>query len=188
MDALLIALLGCLLAEMGDKSQLLVRAFAARFDRNGPVVAGIAVAVIANAALAAAGGTLLAPMLGSDGRLLFLALALLFLGIGMIWPVKAPDPLAGWRIGPFLTPALGLFILGFGDGAQFLILGVAARTADPALAAAGGAIGMLAGLVPVVLLRERFFRLVPLRSIRFAGAALMLLAALGAAVSALHLN
>lgn len=187
MDALLIGLLGCLLGMMGDKGQWLVLALATRFDRNGAVVAGIVAAAAANAAIGAAAGIWLAPMLGSDGRLLFLALALLFLSIGMFWPVKRPDPLGNWRLGPFLTTALGLFILGFGDGAQFLILGLAVRTADPFLAATGGAIGIVAALLPVVLLRESLFRRFPLRALRLGGGMLFLLAAITSAVSALHL-
>jgi putative Ca2+/H+ antiporter (TMEM165/GDT1 family) len=181
MDALLTALLGCFLAEIGDKNQLLVLALAARFGRDGAMIAGIFIAAAANAAIAAAAGAFLAPMLGSDARLLFLALALLFLGIGLLWPVKPPDPLVGWPTGPLLTSALGLFILGFGDGSQFLILGIATRTADPILAGIGGA------LVPAVLLRERLLRVVPVRAIRYGGAAVTLILAAALAISALQL-
>ena len=187
MDALLIALLGCLLAETGDKGQLLALALAERFQRDGAVIAGIVAAAFANAAIGAAAGAFIAPMLGTDGRLLFLALALIFLAVGMFWPTKRPDPLANWRLGAFLTSALGLFILGFGDGAQFLILGIAVRTADPVLAATGGAIGIIAATVPVLLLRGPAFNALPLRAIRLGGAVLVLLAGMAAAVSALHL-
>ena len=99
MDALLLALLGCLLGEIGDKSQLLVLALATRFQRNGAVIAGIIVAAIANAALSATAGAWIGPMLGSDPRLLFLSLSVLFLGIGLLWPVTSPDPLASWPTG-----------------------------------------------------------------------------------------
>ena len=184
MDALLTALLGCLLGEIGDKGQLLTLALAARFRRAGPIIAGIAIAAIANAAISAAAGALIAPMLGASARLLFLAIALLLLGLGMLWPVKAPDPLANWPIGPLLTTALGLFILGFGDGSQFLILGLATRTADPLMAATGGAIGIVAALVPVALLREQLLQALPLRTIRLAGGMLMLVITLFLAVSA----
>ena len=187
MDALLTALLGCFLAEIGDKNQLLVLALAARFGRDGAIIAGILAAAAANAAIAATAGAFLAPMLGSDARLLFLALALLFLGLGLLWPVKPPDPLAGWPTGPFLTSALGLFILGFGDGSQFLILGIATRTADPILAGIGGALGVAAALIPAVLLRDRLLRIIPVRAIRYGGAALTLILAAALAVSALQL-
>jgi putative Ca2+/H+ antiporter (TMEM165/GDT1 family) len=187
MDALLIALLGCLLGEIGGKSQLLVLALAARFDRDGAVIACIVVAAAANAAISATAGAYIGPMLGSDARLLFLALSLLFLGAGLLWPVKAPDPLGGWKIGAFLTAALGLFILGFGDGPQFLILGLATRTADPALAAIGGAIGIIAASVPVVLLRDRLLTALPIRAIRLWGGGVLLLAGAIIALSALAL-
>lgn len=187
MDALLTALMGCLLGGIGDKSQLLALALGARFHNNRAVIAGAAVAVIANAILAAIAGAFIGPMLGSQARLLFLALAVLMLGVGMLWPVKPPDPLATWPTGPFLTSALGLFILGFGDGQQFLILGIATRTADPAMAALGGALGMMAAIIPAVLLRERLAQHVPLRAIRLAGALIMVVIGLGSAVVALGL-
>ncbi len=185
MDALLIALLGCLVAEMGGKSQMLVAAQAHRFGRNAPVVLGLIVATIANCAIAALMGRYLAPMLSPEARLLFLAMALLFLGVGLLWPVKPPDLLRGWRIGPFPTTLLGLFILAFGDGAQFLILGLAVRMADPLLAALGGTIGIVVALMPAVLLRDRLFTLLPMRVIRLGGGALMILAGLGTGLSAL---
>lgn len=162
---MLTSLLGCLAGEIGGAGQLLVLALAIRFRRDGPLIAGIIIAAAANAAIAAWAGAFIAPMLGSSARLLFLALALLFLGLGMFWPVRAPDPLAGWPTGAFLTSALGLFILGFGDGSQFLILGIATRTADPVTAAIGGALGIAAAQIPMLFLRDKAKKL-PLRPIR----------------------
>ncbi|MGJ8479867.1 TMEM165/GDT1 family protein [Sphingobium yanoikuyae] len=185
MDALLIALLGCLFGEIGDKGQLLVLALAHRYQRDGAIIAGVAVAAIVNAALSAAAGAWIGPMLGHDARLLFMALSLLFLGVGLLWPVKMPDTLDDWRIGPFLTTALGVFILGFGDGPQFLILGIATRTADPALAAIGGAIGVIAASVPVILMRDRFLSVLPVRAIRLVGGGIAILAGAGMAMSAI---
>jgi putative Ca2+/H+ antiporter (TMEM165/GDT1 family) len=187
MDALLTALLGCFLAEIGDKNQLLLLALAARFNRDGAIIAGALAAAIANAAIGAAAGAFLAPMLGSDARLLFLAIALLFLGVGLFWPVKPPDPLASWPTGAFLTCMLGLFILGFGDGSQFLILGIATRTGDPVLAGIGGALGMTAAFMPAVLLRDRLLHVLPIHAIRYAGAALTLIFSGILAVMALQL-
>ena len=180
------ALMGCLLGEMGDKSQSLVQALAKRFERNSAVIAGILAAAVANAAIAACAGALIGPMLGGNARLLFLALAILFLGIGMMWPVKSPELLEGWRVGPFLTATLGVFILGFGEGGQFLILGLSARTAEPVLAAVGGAVGVTAALIPAVLLRDSFTAL-PLRAIRQVGGVIMLVTAFILTVQALEL-
>jgi putative Ca2+/H+ antiporter (TMEM165/GDT1 family) len=185
MDALLLALLACLACEFGGRGPLLTLALATRFRRDGAVLAGLAVASAANAALGAAAGVLVGRMIGGDARTLFLALAFLFAGVAMAPPARAPDPLATWRTGPFLTSALGLFILGFGESAQFLIMGIAARMGDPVLAAAGGAAGVLIAGVPVVPMRADFFTALPVRPVRTAGAGLFVLVgiilALGAA-------
>ena len=126
MDALLLALLGCLLGEIGDKSQLLILALATRYDRNGAVIAGIIVAATANALISAFAGA-------------------------------------------------------------WIILGIATRTGDPALAAIGGAIGVIAALVPIVLLRDRLLASIPVRLIRGAGAAILLLTGGIMAITALGL-
>lgn len=175
MDALLIALLGCLLGEMGGKSQLLVLALATRYNRNGAIIVGIVLAAVANAAFSALAGAWIGPMLGPDARLLFMALSILFLGAGLFWPARQPDVLSGWRLGAVFTTAIGLFILSFGEGPQFLILGIAIRTADPWLAGIGGAIGVIAALVPVVLGRDHLLAALPLRAIRWGGGVVMLI-------------
>lgn len=188
MDALLLALLGCLACELGDRSQLLALALSTRYRRTGAVLAGLGIAAIANAALSAAAGGLLSTMISPDARLLFLAVALLFAGGAMMIPARMPDTLARWRTGPFLTSALGLFILGFGEGSPFLVAAIAARTADPLMAGAGGAAGIIAAGAPVVLLRGRYFTALPLRTIRRAGGLLFLVAASWLASGALHLH
>ncbi|CAN5431668.1 hypothetical protein BH10PSE12_BH10PSE12_37960 [soil metagenome] len=169
------ALLLCLLAEMGDRCQLLGLAFAVRYGRAMAIMAGIVVAAFANATLSAVAGSLLAPMLGADARTLFLALALLVSGASLVMRVKAPDPLAGWRIGPFLTSALGVFILAFGNGAQFLTVAVTVRTGDPVMTAIGAALGVTLAMLPAVLFRAQFFAHAPLRLIRRAGGGVLIL-------------
>ncbi|MDF0545675.1 TMEM165/GDT1 family protein [Sphingobium sp. H39-3-25] len=186
MDALLLALLGCLACELGDRSQLLNLALATRFRHHGALLAGLAIAAAANAAFSAIAGGLLATLISPDARLLFLGLALLFAGIAMLTPAKAPDTLSGWRTGPLLTSALGLFILGFGETSQLLVAAIAARTADPVTAGIGGALGAIAAGAPVILMRGRYFMLLPLRAIRRMGAMLFILVAAWLAMEALH--
>lgn len=183
MDALLTAFLACLLVEAADRSQRLALVLSRRFGAGAAVIAGIIVAAFANAALSAAGGWWLAPMLGSHARSLFLALALLMAGAGLLLPVGRTDPLAGWRIGGFATTALGLFILGFGNGTQMLTLAVVVRMGHPVLAAAGAGLAvMLACLAAVGAGRP-----VPdgglARAVRYTGGGLLLLtgAAMGLA-------
>src|SRR6185369_14445096 len=54
------------LAEMGDKTQLLALMLAARYRRPVPIVAGIALATLANHALAAAFGAWIAQAVGEQ--------------------------------------------------------------------------------------------------------------------------
>lgn len=187
MDALLTALMACFLVEMGDRSQMLALILAARYRNDAAILCGLAVAAFANAALSAAGGWFISGLIASNARALFMALGLLFAGGGLLLRPKQPDPLSGWRIGAFLTSALGLFILGFGDGAQFLVMGIAARTADPVTAAIGGGAGIFLASLPVVLMRQSLIDILPMRWIRLGGAALFLVTGTIMALGALQL-
>jgi Ca2+/H+ antiporter, TMEM165/GDT1 family len=101
--------------------------------------------------------------------------------------LKQPDPLTGWKIGAFATTALGLFILQFGEGTQFLIAGLAVNAKVPALAAIGATLGICAVTIPMALagvaLRDRL----PIRAMRIVPAILFLVTGIWSAVSALRL-
>ena len=81
MDALLTTFLAALLAEFGDKTQLLAVALAARYRKTSAVLGGIAVAALANNLLAAAGGMLINGMITLRAISLLVAVALVFAGI-----------------------------------------------------------------------------------------------------------
>lgn len=181
MDALLTALLACLIVEMGDRRQLLSLALAVRHRPQGAVIGGVVIAAFANAVIAAAAGAYLTPRLGLDARKLFFGLALAMAGAGLLAAVKRPDLLTDWRIGALPTSALGLFILGFGNSAQFLALAISIWTADPIFSAIGSGLGVSLACVPVVLLRQHFFAALPLKWIRRASGALFV--GLGAGLS-----
>lgn len=187
MDALLTALVAGFLAEWGDKTQLLVAALALRYARPAPIVAGIALAALANSLLAALGGALLHDVITLRAISFLLALSLLFAGAGGLVRAKAPDMGASWRTGPFLTAAGCFFLLEFGDKTQFITAAISAQYDAPALAAAGATAGIFAASVPAAMLGERLARTVPLRAIRLGAAALFILAGLIVAVNALRL-
>lgn len=187
MDALLTALVACFIGELGDRSQLLTLILADRFRSNRAIFGGIAIAAIANAAVSATAGSLIAPMLGTDARALFLAMAIVAAGIGLVAPVRAPDPLTGWRIGALLTSALGLFILGFGNGPQFLAMGIAAGSGAPIMAGVGTALGTVLALLPALILGRDHLRGLPVVWIRRVSGALLLLVGLWIGLRALGL-
>lgn len=187
MDALIPAFIAAGLAEMGDKSPWLAAMLAARFGRPGAVVLGIVVAAALASALSAIAGMLIQPLLTPHARLLFLALALIFSGVSGFFALKQPDPLSTWKIGAFATTALGLFVLQFGEGTQFLVAGLAVNAKIPALAAIGATLGMCAVTIPMALAGNALRTRLPVRAMRFVPAILFLAIGLWSAVSALRL-
>jgi putative Ca2+/H+ antiporter (TMEM165/GDT1 family) len=65
-SALLVSTFVVAIAEMGDKTQLLSLVLATRWRKPLPIIAGIAVATLANHALAALAGEWVRAQLGAD--------------------------------------------------------------------------------------------------------------------------
>ena len=148
-------------------------------------MAGVALA--SAGAIAATLGTLIAPKLTPEAKQLLLALALLLQGGGVVGRVKAPDRLTGWRLGVVLTSVVGLFVLAFGDGVQFVVLALAARSAMPWLAVVGAVAGSLAVVLPAIMLGEAAWCRLPLAKARIGVSILFLVVGAWLAVSALAL-
>jgi putative Ca2+/H+ antiporter (TMEM165/GDT1 family) len=185
LDALLAAFLAAALGEWGDKSQLAAALLAARYARPGAVLAGIAVAALANSALAAFGGSLIHVEIVPRAASLLLAVALLYSGVvGLIGPEgRAPR----FRFGAFAGSAIAFFLAGWGGRTPFVTAAIAAQFGVFPLAAAGAAAGTLLSAAPAVALAGRFGKAVPLKPIRLAAAGLFLIAGLWLGVSALRL-
>jgi len=146
----LIAFLLVALAELGDKSQLLLLAFAARYEpRKVAIGAALAIAVLQLIAVAAGSaiGTLL------PTRAIAVAAGVLFIVFGVTtWlgtRATAADgdegaPSRPARFGPVLTVALAFLVGELGDKTQLMTVSIAA---DPAAAMLG--LGALAPSLPV---------------------------------------
>lgn len=187
MDALLASFLAVLLAEQGDKLQLLAGDLGRRFARPAPVAAGLIAAAFVNALVAGIAGALVHAIVPFRALTLLAALALLSAGAGALPRARPPAVIAYPRLGAFGGPAFAGAVLGFGGGAQFLTFAIAARADAALLAAAGATLGAAAAILPAVLLGERLERTLPLRSLRLGAAALLLLAGALAALTALRL-
>ena len=187
MDALMAALVAAALGQVGDRLAWLTAILADRFKRPGLVLLMATLAVAGAGAVAATFGALLAPKLTPEATQLFLAMALVFQGSGVVGRVKAPERLDGWRIGAAATSFVGLFILAFGDGVQFIVLALAARTPAPWLAVAGATVGSLAVLAPAAILGEADWLRLSLGTARRVISALFLLAGAVLAIDALGL-
>jgi len=187
MDALLTAFVAAGLAEWGDRTQLFVIVLAARFAKPGAILAGLAVAALVNGVAASIGGVLIHELIPTRALSLLVALALLMAGAGSLIQRRPPDLAANWPTGAFVTAAISLFLIEIGDKTQFITFALAARFDTVVLAAAGATAGVLIANVPAVFLGEALGRTVPVRPIRYAIAALLLVTGFVVAVQALEL-
>jgi putative Ca2+/H+ antiporter (TMEM165/GDT1 family) len=187
LEPLLTTLIAAGLAEWGDKTQLLVIAFAARYRRPGPILLGVALAALANSLLAAFAGTLIHNMITLRAISLLLALALLSAGAAGLWRAKPRAMGETWKTGPFLTTAACFFLLEFGDKTQLVTAALAAQYNAFALAACGATAGVVAANLPAALLGDALAKAVPLRTIRIVIGCLFLLTGFVVAISALRL-
>ena len=177
MEAFLSGTVGVALAEIGDKTQLLAILLAARFRAPWPILAGILVATLANHALAAGLGALVADRL--DGLWFRAAVGLGFLlmaGWALVPDRPETPPLRGR--GVFWTTAFAFFLVEIGDKTQVATVLLGARHQDVAMVTLGTTLGMMLANAPAVWLGERIMRVVPLRWVRVGAAALF--AGLGA--------
>lgn len=187
MEALLPTLIAAFLAEWGDKTQLLVVALAARLRRPRPILAGVALAALANAALSAAGGAFIADQVNYRALTLLTALALVLAGGGGLLPAKPPKVAADWKTGAFATALFAFALVEFGDKTQFVTAAMSARTGSPVLAGLGATFGVIAASIPAAVLASRLPRLVPVARIRLGVGVLLLLVGLWMAAGALRL-
>ena len=184
MDALLVSTAAVAVAEIGDKTMLLALILAARYRQPWAIVAGIAVATLANHALAGWAGAWVASTV-SPGVLkwavvaCFAAVALWTLVPDKLDEDDAPKPS---RFGAFLATTVAFFIVEIGDKTQIATVVLAAKYAPLWQVVAGTSLGMLVANGPVVLLGHRYADRLPLKAARWAAAALFAALAVWVAV------
>lgn len=187
MDSLLPAFIAALLAEWGDKTQLVVIALAIRFNRPGQILMGVALGALGGGLLAGLAGSMVHGTVTLRALSLMLGVALLFAGASAFLARKTPPYAANLRGPLVLAAALGIFIAEFGDRTQFVTSALAAHYDSVLLPAFGAAAGVLAASLPAALLGEALGRTVPVRAIRIGGGVLFLLAGLIVSLNALRL-
>lgn len=131
------------LAEMGDKTQLLAMAFATRY-RASTVLWGIFVATALNHLLAVAVGNYLTAFIPLSTIQIAAAASFILFGL---WTIRG-DRLEGedkrFSFSPFWTVAVAFFVAEMGDKTQLATVALAAKYQSPFAVWAGTNIGMLA--------------------------------------------
>jgi len=189
LEAFLVSLGTVAVAEIGDKTQLLALILAVRFRAPLAVVAGIFVATVANHALAALVGTLIAEWLTDLVLAWVLGLSFLAMGVWALIPDAPPsedEMKAPTRFGPFPATTVAFFFVEMGDKTQIATAALAAHYQSLVLVALGTTLGMMVANVPAVYLGEAAAKRVPLRVVRAVTAAIFIvlgLAAIGGALA-----
>lgn len=162
------------LAEIGDKTQLLALLLAARFRRPAPILLGIALATLANHALAGAIGAGIRAAVAPDALRWTLAASFLALALWVLRPDRRDGGTdsAPSRFGPFLVSLVLFFLAEIGDKTQIATVALGARYPDLAAVVLGTTLGMLAANLPPVLFGCAAAHRIPMRPVRHAAAAL----------------
>ena len=166
------------LAEMGDRTQLLTILLATRFRRPLPIIAGVAVATLANHALAALAGYYVSSFLDAPWFRYLIGASFLVMAVWVLIPDKESDE--GEKTshrGVFLTTVIAFFIVEMGDKTQIATAALAARFSSIGIVAAGTTVGMMLANIPAAYFGKAITRVVPLTAMRYVSA--VIYAALG---------
>ncbi|MCX5754267.1 MAG: TMEM165/GDT1 family protein [Candidatus Krumholzibacteria bacterium] len=143
MTAFLASLMFVVLAEMGDKTQLLAMAFATRY-RSHKVLIAVFLATLANHSLAVAAGHFLSVVIPMD--IISLVAAVSFVVFGL-WTVRG-DALEGEekkesRFGPIVTVGIAFFLAEMGDKTQLATISLAVEYRNMLNVLMGTTLGMV---------------------------------------------
>ncbi|MDX9916528.1 MAG: TMEM165/GDT1 family protein [Gudongella sp.] len=131
-----------LVAEMGDKTQIIVLTLAAQFT-VAQVLIGVLIGVVANHGIAIALGSLLGNMIPMDKIILMSGFLFLFFGYNSLLLQKGEDKDSRKTIYPALAIAMTFFAGEFGDKTQLAALALSAESKYPLGILSGTTTGMI---------------------------------------------
>lgn len=176
------------IGEIGDKTQLLAIVLAAKFRKPVPIILGILGATLLNHLAAATLGYYVSDLFSGQVFRIVVGVAFIVMAAWALIPDKMDDDLKTiGRGGIFLTTLVTFFFVEIGDKTQIATSLLAARFHQILLVTAGTTLGMMIADVPAVLLGEAATKIVPLRYVRMAAAAIFALIGVWVLLAALHL-
>jgi len=176
------------IGEIGDKTQLLAIVLAAKFRKPVPIILGVLCATLLNHLAAATLGYYVSAWLGGQAFKVIVGVAFIAMAAWALIPDKMDDELKTiGRGGVFLTTLVTFFLVEIGDKTQVATSLLAARYHQILLITAGTTLGMMIADVPAVLLGAAATRVMPLKYVRMAAAALFALIGVWVLLAAFHL-
>lgn len=181
-SVLAVSITSVALAEIGDKTQLLSLLLASRYRKPIPIILAIFFATIANHALAAWLGVVVADYLTPEVLKWVLVVSFVVMAGWILIPDKLDDDEEISNRGPFVASFIAFFIAEIGDKTQVATTMLGAKYSDALMwVVLGTTIGMLLANVPVVLIGKLSADRMPLGLIRKITAALFFGLAVAAA-------
>lgn len=174
MEALWASTALVVLAEMGDKTQLLGMAFATRFKAM-TVLAGVFVATLANHFMAVALGDYLTSVIPLNYIQIAASLSFVFFGL---WTIRG-DKLEGEDkkdyFSPFWTVTIAFFIAEMGDKTQLASVALAAKYNSLWMVWIGTTLGMMISNIIGILVGVVFGKRIPERTVKMVSASIFIL-------------
>lgn len=143
MAAFIKAFLFVVAGEMGDKTQLLAMAMAAKY-KAGQVMIGVFIATLLNHALAVMVGSYLSVVIPID--IIEMVAGASFLAFGL-WTIHGDSSSADKdkksKFGPIMTVGIAFFLVEMGDKTQLMTITLAAEFREPLAVLMGTTLGMM---------------------------------------------
>ncbi len=169
MKAFIASLIFVVLAEMGDKTQLLAMAFACKFKWQ-TVMWGVFVATAANHLLAASAGNYLAAIVPLVYIKIAAAVSFIIFGL---WTIRG-DTLEGeekrYNFGPFWTVTIAFFMAEMGDKTQLATIALAVEYNTIITVWMGTTLGMMISNGFGIIVGNVMGKHIPERAIKWAAA------------------
>lgn len=175
MTAFIASLMFVVLAEMGDKTQLLAMAFASRYSAHKVLIA-VFLATILNHSLAVCVGRFLTVIIPMEVISFLAALSFVFFGL---WTLRG-DKLEGEdkkesKFGPVLTVGIAFFLAEMGDKTQLATISLAIEYRNMLSVLMGTTLGMVVadtfGIIVGVVLKKH----IPEKIIKWISAGIFIL-------------
>ena len=169
MEAFFSSTLAVVIAEIGDKTQLLALFLAARFAQKNAIIAGIFVATLFNHLLSALLGAWLAQSISPEIMKWIVSASFILVGLWLLIPDKDEEANNSWlKYGAFSATLILFFLAEIGDKTQIATVLLAAKYQEMFWVVCGSTLGLLIANVPVVYLGDKLTAKIPAKAIRIA--------------------
>ena len=173
MEAFLASFIFVVLAEMGDKTQLLGMCFATRY-RWQTVLAGVFVATVLNHLLAVEVGAWLTKFVSMNTIQIVAAVSFIVFGLWTIRGDELDESCAVGRYGPFWTVTVAFFIAEMGDKTQLATVALAAKYNDIIPVWMGTTAGMMVANAFGIIVGVTLGRKIPERTVKWCSAVIFI--------------